>query len=154
MLLAESVPDTGRVLVHGAGGGLEMRSLAGAQSGWTFDGVDPSADMLDTARRTVAPHADRMRFHHGYIDAAPEGPFDAATSLLTFHFIAADQRLATLRNIRRRLRPGAPFVLAISAFRRPNPTDRHGSPATSLSVRPREPRPHSLPYPKRPLPTA
>lgn len=121
MLLAESVPRTGRVLVHGAGGGLEMRSLAAAQSGWTFDGVDPSAEMLDTARRTVAPHADRMRFHHGYIDAAPEGPFDAATSLLTFHFITADQRLGTLRDIRRRLRPGAPFVLAHISFPQTEP---------------------------------
>lgn len=116
MLLAESVPATGRVLVHGAGGGLEMRTLAAAQPGWRFDGVDPSADMLDAARKTVEPYADRMRFHHGYIDAAPEGTFDAATSLLTFHFIPRDQRLETLEQIRRRLRNGAPFVMAHISF--------------------------------------
>lgn len=121
MLLAESVPSAGRVLVHGAGGGLEMRSLAAAQPGWTFDGIDPSADMLTTARETVAPFAERMQFHHGFIDTAPDGPFDAATSLLTFHFILRDQRLATLTEIRRRLRPGAPFVLAHISFPQTEP---------------------------------
>lgn len=121
MLLAEKLPDTGRVLVHGAGGGLELRSLAAAHPGWTFDGVDPSADMLEAARHTAAPHTDRITLHHGYIDAAPDGPFNAATSLLTFHFIARDQRLETLTEIRRRLRPGAPFVLAHISFPQTEP---------------------------------
>ena len=58
----------------------------------------------------------RIDLTEGYIDAAPEGPFDAATSLLTFHFIPRDQRLETLRQIRRRLKPGAPFVAAHGSF--------------------------------------
>lgn len=78
MLLAERVPSEGRVLVLGAGGGLELKALADDHPGWTFDGVDPSADMLGLAEQTVGPHRARMELHEGYIDAAPEGPFDGA----------------------------------------------------------------------------
>jgi tRNA (cmo5U34)-methyltransferase len=121
LLLAERAPSNGRVLVLGAGGGLELKALAEAQPGWSFDGVDPSADMLQLAAQTVGPHAVRMQFHEGYIGDAPEGPFDAATSLLTFHFIPLDQRLETLRQVRRRLSDGAPFVLAHISFPQTEP---------------------------------
>jgi tRNA (cmo5U34)-methyltransferase len=46
LLLAERTPDDGRVLVLDAGGGLELEHLAGMHSGWLFDGIDPSAEML------------------------------------------------------------------------------------------------------------
>src|SRR5690606_3894608 len=68
--------------------------------------------MLQLAAETVAPHAARIQLHEGYIDAAPAGPFDAATCLLTLHFVPRDQRLATLQHLRQRLRPGAPLVVA------------------------------------------
>ena len=121
MLLAERTPADGRVLVLGAGGGLELKALAEAHPGWAFDGVDPSADMLELARQAVGPNIERVDLHHGYIDAAPDGPFDAATSLLTFHFIPRDERLGTLRQIRLRLKPGAPFVLAHISFPQTEP---------------------------------
>ena len=121
MLLAERVPDQGRVLVLGAGGGLELKALAEARPGWRFDGVDPSADMLRLAAETTAPFADRVRLIEGTIAAAPDGPYDAATSLLVFHFIARDQRLATLKALRRRLKPGAPLVLAHISFPQDEP---------------------------------
>jgi tRNA (cmo5U34)-methyltransferase len=121
MLLAERTPADGRVLVLGAGGGLELKVFAEAHPGWSFDGVDPSADMLRLAKDAVGPYADRVRLHEGYVGSAPEGPFDAATSLLTFHFIPRDQRLATLTEIRRRLVPGAPFVLAHISFSQTEP---------------------------------
>lgn len=121
MLLAERTPANGRVLVLGAGGGLELNAFAQSHPGWTFDGVDPSADMLWLAEQAVRPHAARIRLHQGYIDSAPEGPFDAATSLLTFHFIPRDQRLETLRQLHRRLKPGAPFVAAHISFPQTEP---------------------------------
>lgn len=43
LLLAERVPDEGRVLVLGAGGGLELKAFADAYPGWSMLGVDPSA---------------------------------------------------------------------------------------------------------------
>jgi tRNA (cmo5U34)-methyltransferase len=112
MLLAETVPTRGEVLVLGAGGGLELNTLAGDHPNWTFDGVDPSGDMLDAAKHTAGRHLDRIRLHQGYVETAPEGPFDAAVCLFTFHFIARAQRLPTLLHLRRRLNSGAPLVLA------------------------------------------
>jgi tRNA (cmo5U34)-methyltransferase len=116
LLLAERAPDEARVLVLGAGGGLELKAFADAQPRWTFDGVDPAAEMLKQASRTLGPRADRVRLHEGYIDDAPEGPFDAAACLLTLHFLGYDERLRAAREIRRRLKPGAPFVAAHSSF--------------------------------------
>jgi tRNA (cmo5U34)-methyltransferase len=121
LLLAERTPPDGRVLVLGAGGGQELKALAEAHSGWSFDGVDPSPDMLRLAEQVVGPHAARIQLHEGYIDDAPEGPFDAATSILTFHFIPHDQRLETVNQVRRRLKIGAPFVLVHLSFPQTEP---------------------------------
>lgn len=112
MLLAERISPHGRVLVLGAGGGLELKAFADDHPGWTFDGIDPSEAMLRVAKQIAGPHSARIRLHEGYIDAAPVGPFDGATCLLTLHFVSRDQRLGTLRQIHRRLMPGAPFVVA------------------------------------------
>jgi tRNA (cmo5U34)-methyltransferase len=112
LLLAEVVPEEGQVLVLGAGGGLELKVFAERQPKWRFVGVDPSAEMLKLASATLGPLASRVELHEGYIDTAREGPFDGATCLLTLHFLAADERLHTLTELRRRLRPGAPLVVA------------------------------------------
>lgn len=115
-LLAESVPDDGRILVLGAGGGLEIRAMALQHPSWTFEGIDPSREMLNLAGQTVADHADRVQLRHGYIDSASNGPFEGATCILTMHFVPRDQRLNTLQEIRTRLTPGAPFVMAHVSF--------------------------------------
>jgi tRNA (cmo5U34)-methyltransferase len=78
--------------------------------------VDPAAEMLKLAERTLGPLASRVRLREGYIDDAPKGPFDAATCLLTLHFLAPEERRRTAIEIRRRLKPGAPFVAAHSSF--------------------------------------
>ena len=123
ILLAEGAPPDARVLVLGAGGGLELRALAEAQPGWTFVGVDPAREMLLQAERTLGPLMERVTLIHGYIDDAPDGPFDAAACLLTLHFLDAVEREATVRAIHRRLRPGAPFVAAHASFSQA-PNDR------------------------------
>lgn len=112
LLLAERAPSDAEVLVLGAGGGLELKVFTEGQSGWSFVGVDPAAAMLDLARITLGDHASRVRFHEGLIESAPEGPFDGATCILTLHFLARQERLRTLKEVRDRLRPGAPFVVA------------------------------------------
>jgi tRNA (cmo5U34)-methyltransferase len=116
ILLAERAPEDARILVLGAGGGLELLTLAQAHPGWTFVGVDPAAAMLDEARRVLGPDAARVTFCEGYIDDAPEGPFDAATCLLTLHFLEPEERTRTVRELRRRLKPRAPFVTAHYSF--------------------------------------
>lgn len=116
LLLAERVPEDARILVLGAGGGLELTAMANAQPGWSFVGVDPAPEMLKQAERAMGPHAGRADLIEGYIEDAPPGPFDGATCLLTLHFLDAAGRERTVRDIRRRLKPGAPFVAAHSSF--------------------------------------
>ncbi|WP_298928931.1 class I SAM-dependent methyltransferase [uncultured Ramlibacter sp.] len=116
VLVAERAPADAHVLVVGAGGGAELKAFAQAHAGWRFTGVDPAQEMLRMARTTLGPLAGRAQLHHGYVDTAPDGPFDAATCLLTLHFVAVAERKRTLQEIHRRLRPGAPFVMAHLSF--------------------------------------
>ena len=116
LLLAERAPADARVLVVGAGGGVELKAFAQAHPGWGFVGVDPSEPMLQMARATLGPLASRVEFHAGYVQTAPAGPFDAATCLLTMHFVPLAERLSTLQAIHGRLKPGAPFVMAHMSF--------------------------------------
>ncbi|CAN7245775.1 class I SAM-dependent methyltransferase [Acidovorax sp. LjRoot118] len=116
VLLAERAPPLAKVLVVGAGGGAELGVFAQAQPQWRFVGVDPSEPMLQLAQNTLGPLAERVDFHHGYVHTAPAGPFDAASCLLTLHFLPPDERLATLQAIRQRLQPGAPLVAAHLSF--------------------------------------
>jgi tRNA (cmo5U34)-methyltransferase len=112
VLLAEHVPVDGHVLVLGAGGGVELKAFAEAHAGWRFTGVDPSAEMLGLAATTFGEFSKRVELVHGYIESAPEFEFDGATCLLTLHFLTRDKRLRTLRELRRRLKPGAPLIIA------------------------------------------
>ncbi len=112
VLLAEHAPEAANILVVGAGGGLELKAFAEAQQDWRFVGVDPSLEMLDLARRTLGPLQQRVELHRGYIDTAPTGPYDGATCLLTLHFLERDERLRALQEIRQRLKPGAPLIVA------------------------------------------
>jgi len=116
LLLAETAPPAARILVLGAGGGLELEVFAKAQAQWRFDGVDPSAGMLELAQTRLQEHLHRVQLHHGLIDVAPDGPFDAACCLLTLHFLAREERRRTLMEVRRRLKPGAAFVAAHFSF--------------------------------------
>jgi tRNA (cmo5U34)-methyltransferase len=116
LLVAEHAPESANVLVIGAGGGMELKALAQAHSQWRFVGVDPSQPMLDLAAATLGALAERVQLHHGYTDTAPTGPFDAATCLLTMHFVPVEERKSTLMEIHRRLKPGTPFVMAHLSF--------------------------------------
>lgn len=124
VLLAESAPREAQMLVVGAGGGAELGVFAQAQPQWRFVGVDPSEPMLQLAQATLGPLAARVDFHQGYVHTAPAGPFDAATCLLTLHFVPLGERLATLKAIRQRLRPGAPLVTAHLSFPLAPPKER------------------------------
>ncbi|MEO0615552.1 MAG: class I SAM-dependent methyltransferase [Pseudomonadota bacterium] len=116
VLIREFASPNARVLVHGAGGGLEIEAFARENQGWTFLGVDPAKPMLDEAKSRLGRLNERVELHHGYAEDAPAGPYDAATSFLTLHFIDAAERLRTVTEIVRRLKPGAPFVTAHCSF--------------------------------------
>lgn len=116
ILIAERAPVDARILVLGAGGGLEMKALAEDHAGWTFVGVDPAAEMLALAEKTLGALKARAELQHGYIDDVADRSFDAGVCLLTLHFLDPHERRRTVREVRRRLKPGAPFVVAHSSF--------------------------------------
>lgn len=118
ILLAERAPVDANILVLGAGGGMELKALSELQPGWRFCGVDPSAPMLDLARRELEAQCNRISLLEGYIGDAPDGPFDGACCLLTLHFLPEAERLKTLCAVHRRLKPGAAFVTAHHSFSR------------------------------------
>ena len=113
VLLAEHAPTDGHILVVGAGGGLDTRALAMVGGYWRFTGVDPAVPMLDLARTILGDEImQRVDLIPGDVQAAPEGPFDGATLILVLGLIPDDgSKLKTLHDIRRRLKPGAAFVL-------------------------------------------
>lgn len=116
LLLVERAPQNADILVYGAGGGLELKAFAEAQSGWRFVGIDPSAEMLDLARDILGPLKECVDLRHGYMEAAPQGPFDGAACLLTLHFLDRGERLAVLQDMRRRMKPGARLVIAHHSY--------------------------------------
>ena len=116
LLLSEAAPDRAKILVVGAGGGLELKRFAQTHARWSFHGVDPSPAMLSLARSVLGPLCHRIVLQEGFIEDAPQGPFDGATCLLTFHFVNAEDRVHMLEQVKRRLRPGAPFVSAQLSF--------------------------------------
>ena len=111
-LISEKVTDAAKILVVGAGGGLELKAFASIKHKWRFMGVDPSSEMINLAKITCDGLLDRIQFHQGTIEDAPKELYDAATCLLVLHSIPDNgEKLHTLKEIRNRLKPGAPFII-------------------------------------------
>jgi tRNA (cmo5U34)-methyltransferase len=123
ILLSEHAPPDARMIVLGAGGGLELTAFAKACPDWTFVGVDPSQHMLELAAKVLGSHRARVDLVNGYVADAPLGPFDGATCLLTLHFLSRPDRLAVLRDLNLRLKLGAPLVIAHHCHPHPGPVE-------------------------------
>jgi tRNA (cmo5U34)-methyltransferase len=114
VLLRDRIGEVGRILVIGAGGGIELSVFAREASGWSFTGVDPSAAMLSRAKQKIdeAGATERVSLIRGTAEDAPREAFDAATAFLALHFVPDDgARLRALREIHARLKHGAPFLM-------------------------------------------
>ncbi len=141
VLLRESAPRDARVLVVGAGGGLDTRALASANPAFRFVGVDPAPPMIELARKVIGSDlGERVELVEGTVEDAPPGPFDAATCVLVLGLLTDDgTKGTTLREIHRRLRPGAPFVLVDQCLDRSAPDferrlDRYAAYAVASGV--------------------
>ncbi|MCG3086403.1 class I SAM-dependent methyltransferase [Sporosarcina cyprini] len=123
--LYHAVGPDAEILLAGAGGGNELEFFGPPHPNWRFTAVDPSRDMLELAARkaTALGLSERIRFVEGTVDNVKDFKlFDAATCLLVLHFIQDEQeKEELLRSIRKRLKPGAPFILA--AMYRQGPVD-------------------------------
>ncbi|WP_421989059.1 SAM-dependent methyltransferase [Roseococcus sp.] len=109
--------SSAHVLVAGAGGGAREVLTAGAlEPGWRFTAVDPSQAMMDIAVTAIdaAGLLGRTSTKLGTVDDLPsEAVFDAATLIGVLHHVPGDAgKLALLRSISSRMKPGAPLVLA------------------------------------------
>jgi tRNA (cmo5U34)-methyltransferase len=114
-LLGVELGEQARILVVGAGTGMELLTLAQQHPQWQFTGVDPSAEMLTVARERVQDRGwtDRIQLHVGYTHELHEAErYDAATSLLVIHHMPEGERRELLHHIARRLKSSAPFVVA------------------------------------------
>lgn len=113
-LLGGRVSPNPRVLVVGAGTGIELVTFRTAEPGWRLTGVDPSRQMIEIAERRVreAGAEAGVRLVHGHVSDLDEDGFAAATCFNVMHFLPDDgAKQALLRDIARRLAPGAPFLL-------------------------------------------
>ena len=82
--------------------------------GWRFTGVDPSDAMLAVARQRLATEGllSRTHLHVGELHSLPPGPpFDGGQMLGVLHHVPEAERLDLLREVTRRLKPGAPLVV-------------------------------------------
>lgn len=105
------------VLVAGAGGPAQEITIGGQlEPNWRFTAVDPSEPMLDVARTHIANAgmAGRAELVQGSVHDLPTGPlFDAATLIGVLHHLPGDAaKQDILQAIARRLKPGAPLILA------------------------------------------
>ncbi|AIQ50262.1 class I SAM-dependent methyltransferase [Paenibacillus sp. FSL R7-0331] len=107
------------LLVVGAGGGQEIITLGASHPDWRFCGLDTSAGMLEAAGQRIAAAGltDRVQLHHADLCSwSSGGQYDAATCMLVLHFVQGrESKLALLKAIAARLKPGAPlFISAIN----------------------------------------
>lgn len=113
--------------------------------GWRFTGVDPSDAMLAVARERLAAEGllARTHLHVGELHSLPRGaPFDGAQVLGVLHHVPEAERLQLLREVTRRLKPGAPLVVGCRVGMDPTLWDvelrrwrAHGTPQEELERR-------------------
>ncbi|MBI5641567.1 MAG: class I SAM-dependent methyltransferase [Nitrospirae bacterium] len=115
-LMQAAIPQEAKILVAGAGTGMEIITLGSSNSKWTFTAVDTSDDMLSICKNNVddAGMSRRVEVHRGHVDELPDKQsYDAATSILVSHFIKdRESRKAFFQAIADRLLPKGLLVTA------------------------------------------
>ncbi|RKG92635.1 class I SAM-dependent methyltransferase [Corallococcus terminator] len=111
--------ESASILCVGVGTAQELLPYARyGRPTWRFTGTDTSPHMLAVARERLSSTGmgERMRLHEGALRDLPTGaPFDGAQMVGVLHHVAgAETRLELLREVVRRLKPGAPFIIGES----------------------------------------
>lgn len=102
------------ILDLGCGNGILTRKLMEVDGTIHAVLVDASLDMLQTARKTLAPH-DKIQYVHTSFEEMIEsgfdmGPFDMTVSSLAIHHLALEDKKELFGLIFRNLRPGGHFL--------------------------------------------
>ncbi|MFP2925173.1 class I SAM-dependent methyltransferase [Pyxidicoccus sp. 3LG] len=108
--------DAASLLFVGLGTGAELVPYTRFDvPGWRFTGVEPSDAMLAVARTRLEAEGllSRTHLHVGELHTLPPGPpFDGAQMMGVLHHVEGEEaRLSLLREVARRLKPGAPLVV-------------------------------------------
>ncbi|MEN3159814.1 class I SAM-dependent methyltransferase [Alkalimonas sp. NCh-2] len=114
-LILQQAPVQARVLCVGVGTGAEILSLAQANPGWSFVGVDPAKGMLEVCSKRLeqAGVLDRCELIHGYVQDLPQlASFDIVLSFLVAHFVAREDRSGFYQAMWQRLLNKGFFVSA------------------------------------------
>src|SRR5919204_4327052 len=114
LLNAVGVRAGDRVLDIGCGPGYFARMLAEAVGpDGSVVGVDAAPEMVEYARRK-ARRLPNSRFQAATAQALPfpDGAFDVVTSSLMLHHVAKEDRLTSVGEMKRVLRPGGRLLLA------------------------------------------
>jgi tRNA (cmo5U34)-methyltransferase len=113
--LRSQIGNDARLLIVGAGTGMEICTFGPHSPGWDMTGVDPSGEMLAIAQKKIDEKrlANSISLFKGYVHDLPETPgYDAATCILVMHFLPDDgAKLRLLESIGRRLKTGSPLIL-------------------------------------------
>jgi len=102
-----------RVLDIGCGTGSLTLLLAKLHPGVEVIGLDPDPKALSIAKRKAERAGLALRLDRGFSDRLPypDACFDRVFSSLMFHHLAAEEKAATLREVRRVLKPGGSLHL-------------------------------------------
>jgi len=100
------------LLVVGCGTGNEILAFGKELSKWQITGVDPSIEMLEQAKERLSAYPN-VKLINARVDELPqETHFGVATLILVLHFLPDDgSKLLLLKEIQKKLKPNAPFVL-------------------------------------------
>lgn len=102
-----------RVLEIGCGTGNLVLLVKRMDPQLEVTGLDPDPKALARAARKARRAGLALQLDRGFADQLPypDGSFDRVLSSLMFHHLDADQRVASLREVRRVLRPGGSLHL-------------------------------------------
>jgi ubiquinone/menaquinone biosynthesis C-methylase UbiE len=108
-----SVQPHHRVLDVGCGTGTFAVAIKGWSPSAEVVGLDPDPKALARSRRKVERADVSIRFDQGFANALPypDGSFDRVFSSLMFHHVPQDAKFATMREVRRVLKPGGSLHL-------------------------------------------
>ncbi len=99
----------GRVLELGCGGGINLDHYDRSRI-TALAGVDPSPQLLDTARGKAQAHGFDADFRAGYAESLPFADAAFETVLTTFTLCSVRDPQAVLREMRRVLAPGGTIL--------------------------------------------